>query len=92
MTIESEKEESEQEINEQPEPPRCFQRESRPPVHCSIDEFTNTANVTSHIVYQVVKIEEPNAIDDTLNSDYFQKLKKSADFEYSSLMEIKPGV
>ena len=50
MPIEPEKEESEQKINEQPEPPRCFQRESRPPVHCSIDEFTNTANVTSHIV------------------------------------------
>ena len=43
MPIESEKEENEQEINEQPEPPRCFQRESRPLVHYSIDEFTNTA-------------------------------------------------
>ena len=39
MPIEPEKEESEQEINEQPEPPRCFQRESRPPVHCSIDDL-----------------------------------------------------
>ena len=92
MPIESEKEESEQEIDEQPEPPRCFQRESRPPIHYSIDEFANTTSVTSHIVYQVVKIEEPNAIDDALNSDYFQKYNKSADFEYSSLMEIKPGV
>ena len=73
MPIESEKEENEQVIDEQPEPPRCFQRESRPPVHYNIDESTNTANVTSHIVYQVVKIEEPIAIDDALNSDYFQK-------------------
>ena len=73
MAIESEKEESEQEIDRQPEPPRCFQRESRPPVHCSTDEFTNTANVISHIVYQVVKIEGLNVINDALNSDYFQK-------------------
>ena len=57
MPIESEKEESGQEIDGQPEPPRCFQRESRPPVQYSIDEFTNTANVANHIVYQVLKME-----------------------------------
>ena len=81
MPIESEKEESEQEIDEQSEPLR--------PVRYGIDEFTNTANVTSHIntAYQAVKIEEPNTIDDALNSDHSQEWKKAADIEYSSLME-----
>ena len=87
MPIESEKEESEQEIDEQPEPIRHSHRESRPPVRYGIDEFTNTANFTSHIAYQAVKIEEPNTIDDALNSDYSQEWKKAADLEYSSLME-----
>ena len=83
MPIESEKEESEQEIDEQPEPIRHSHRESRPPVRYGIDEFTNTANVTSHIAYQAVKIEEPNTIDDALNSDYSQEWKKAADLEYT---------
>ena len=78
MPIESEKEESEQEIDEQPEPLRRSQRESRPPVRYGIDEFTNTANVTSHMAYQAVKIEEPNTINDALNSDYSQEWKKVA--------------
>ena len=69
MPIESEKEESEQEIDEQSEPLRHSKRVSRPPALYSINEFTNTANVTSHtsIAYQAVKIEEPNTIDDALN-------------------------
>ena len=89
MSIESDKEESEQEIDEQSEPLRCSKRVSRPPVRYGIDEFTNTANVTSHtsIAYQAVKIEEPNTIDDALNSDHSQEWKKAADIEYSSLME-----
>ena len=70
MSIESEKEESEQEIDEQPESLRHSQRDSRPPVCYNIDECINTANVTSHIAQQAVKIEEPNTIDDPLNSDY----------------------
>ena len=87
MPIELEKEDSGQEIDEQPEPLRHSQRISRPPVRYGIDEFTNTANVTSHIAYQAVKIEELNAIDDTLNGDHSQEWKKAADLEYSSLME-----
>ena len=77
MPIESEKEESEQEIDE---PLRRSKRVSRPPVRYGIDEFTNTANVTSHIstAYQAVKIEEPNTIDDALNSDHSQEWKKAA--------------
>ena len=86
MPIESEKEGSEQETDEQPEPPRCSHRESRSPVHYG-DEFTNTANITSQIAYQAVKIEEPNTIDNALNSDYSQEWKKAANLEYSSLME-----
>ena len=58
IPIESEKEESEQETDEQSEPLRRSQRISTPPVRYGIDEFTNTANVTSHIAYQAVKIEE----------------------------------
>ena len=51
IPAESEKEESEQEIDEQPEielsePLRRSQRVKRPPIHYGIDEFTNTANVT----------------------------------------------
>ena len=78
MPIESEKEESEQEIDEQSESLRRSKRVSRPPVHYGIDEFTNTANVTSHIstAYQAVQIEEPNTIDDALNSDHSQEWKK----------------
>ena len=76
VLIESEKEESDEEMEEQPEPLRHFQRVSRPPVHCSIDEFTNTANVTNHIVYPAIKIVEPNTIDDTFNSVHSQELKK----------------
>ena len=92
MPIESEKEESEQGIDEQEidehlEPLRHSQRESRPPVRYGIDKFTNTANVTSHIAYQAVKIKEPNTIDNALNSDYSQEWKKVADLEYNSLME-----
>ena len=87
IPIESEKEESEQETDEQSEPLRRSQRIRRPPVRYGIDEFTNTANVTSHIAYQAVKIEEPNTIDDALNSDHAQEWKKAADLEYSSLME-----
>ena len=86
MPIESENEENEQEIDE---PLRRSKRVSRPPVRYGIDEFTNTANVTSHtsIPYQAVKIEEPNTIDDALNSDHSQEWKKAANIEYSSLME-----
>ena len=87
VPTESEKEESDQEMEEQPEPLRRSQRVSRPPVRYGIDEFTNTANVTSHIAYQAVKIVEPNTIDDALNSDHSQEWKKAADLEYSSLME-----
>ena len=87
MPIESEKEESEQETDEQSEPLRRSQRISRPSVRYGIDEFTNTAIVTSHIAYQAVKIEEPNTIDDALNSDHAHEWKKASDLEYSSLME-----
>ena len=38
--------------------------------------FTNTANVTSHIVYQAIKIVEPNTINDAFNSDHSQGWKK----------------
>ena len=67
------KEESDEEIEEQPEPLRHSQRVSRPPVHYGIDEFTNTANVTSHIAYQAIKIVEPNTMDDAFNSDHSQE-------------------
>ena len=92
VPIESEKEESDEEMEEQLEPLRSSQRVSRPPVCYGIDKFTNTANVTSHIAYKVIKIVEPNTIDDAFNSDHSQKWKKSVDLEYSSLMEIKSGV
>ena len=87
VPIESEKEESDEEMEEQPEPLRRSQRVSRPPVHYGIDEFTNIANVTCHIAYQAIKIVELNTIDDAFNSDYSQEWKKAADLEYNSLME-----
>ena len=87
MPIESEKEESDEEMEVQPEPLRRSQRVSRPPVHYGIDEFTNTANVTSHIAYQAIKIVQPNTIYDAFNSDHSQEWKKAADLEYCSLME-----
>ena len=62
-------------------------RVSRPPVRYGIDEFTNTANVTSHIAYQAIKIVEPNTIYDAFNSDHSQEWKKAADLEYCSLIE-----
>ena len=91
IPAESEKEESKQEIDEQPEielsePLRRSQRVKRPPIRYGIDEFTNTANVT-HVTCLVVKIEEPKTIDDALNSDHSQEWKMAADLEYSSLME-----
>ena len=91
VPAESEKEESEQEIDEQPEielsePLRRSQRVKRPPIRYGIDEFTNTANVT-HVTYLATKIEEPKTIDDALNSDHSQEWKMAADLEYSSLME-----
>ena len=52
----------------------------------------NTDNVISHIACQAIKIEEPNAIDDALNSDYSQEWKSAADIEYSFLMEIMPEI
>ena len=91
MPIESEKEESEQEIDEQSEPLRRSKRVSRPPVRYGIDEFTNTANVTSHIstAYQAVKIEEPNTIDDALNSDHSQECKWVFRVKYDGNGELK---
>ena len=88
IPAESEKEESEQEIDEQPEtelsePLRRSQRVKRPPIRYGIDEFTNTANVT-HVTYLAVKIEEPKTIDDALNGEEW---KMATDLEYSSLME-----
>ena len=74
-------------MEEQPEPLRCSQRVSRPPVHYGIDVFVNTTNVTSHIAYQAIKVVETNTIDDTFNSYHSQKWKKAVDLEYSSLME-----
>ena len=74
-------------MEEQPEPLRRSQRVSRPPVRYGIDEFTNTANVTSHIAYQAIKIVEPNTIYDAFNSDHSQEWKKAADLEYCSLMK-----
>ena len=55
IPVESEKE-SEQEVhvNEQPEQLRQSERVRRPPVRYGIDEYTNTANVTSHVAYQAV--------------------------------------
>ena len=76
VPIESGKEESEEEMEEQPEPLRCSHRISRRPVCYGIDEFTNTANVTSHIAYQAIKIVEPNTIYDAFNSDHSQEWKK----------------
>ena len=87
VPIESEKEESDEEMEEPPEPLRCSQRVSRPPVCYDIDEFTNIAYVRSHIAYQAIKIVEPNTIDDAFNSDHSQEWKKAANLEYSSLME-----
>ena len=74
-------------MEEQPEALGHSQRISRPPVHYNIDEFTNTANVTSHIAYRAIKIVEPNTIDDAFNSDHSQEWKKAIDLEYNSLME-----
>ena len=87
VPIESEKEESDEEMEEQSELLRRSQRVSRSPVRYGIDEFTNTANVTSHIAYQAMKIVEPSTIYDAFNSDHSQGWKKAADLEYCSLME-----
>ena len=84
IPVESGKEESDEENEEQLESLRRSQRIKRPPVCYGIDEFSNTANVAN---YQAAKIEEPKTINDALNSDHSQEWKVAADFEYSSLIE-----
>ena len=55
IPVESEKEESEQEGSEQPEQLKRSERVRRPPVRYGIDEYINTANVTSrHVANQAV--------------------------------------
>ena len=76
IPVESEKEKSDEENEEQLEPLRRSQRIKRPPVCYGIDEFTNTANVAN---YQAAEIEEPKTIDDVLNSDHSQEWKVTAD-------------
>jgi len=77
----------EQAVHEQPEPLRCFRRKRRPPVRYGIDEFTNKADVMSHVAYQAVEIEEPTTIDNALNSQYSREWKVAADLEYRALIK-----
>jgi len=43
---------------------------NRPPVRYGIDDYTNTTNVTSHVVYQAVEIKEPTTIGDAFNNEH----------------------
>ena len=52
IPVESEKEESDEENEEQLEPLRRSQRIKKPPVHYGIDKFTNTANAANYCTKQ----------------------------------------
>jgi len=69
---------------------QCPQQQRRPPVRYGQDEYADTATVQDfihHVAYNECQVQEPNSLEETLQSEHARQWKAVADSEYNSLIK-----